>query len=138
MHSSKAIEVAAPSFEAAAAAFMVELQVSLSELLTAIPSPIRRAVDLERSLHLDKKLAWQVFRLANTTSLAEAVNVPAAPSVRRLLEAARRRKVPRETVDRVAAAFERFEELVVRHAGDREGLNTLLSSTSSGKNDQYE
>jgi hypothetical protein len=138
MHSSKAIEVAAPSFEAAAAAVMAELQVSLTELLTSLASPIRRAVDLERSLHLDKKLAWQVFRLANTTSLVEAVNVPAAPSVRRLLEAARRRKVPREIVDRVAAAFERFEALVVHHAGDREGLNTLLSSTSSGKNDQYE
>src|SRR5262245_60755168 len=138
MHSGKAIEVPAPSFEAAAAAVMTELQTSLSELLSSLQGTIRRAVDLERSLHLDKKLAWQVFRLANTTSLVEAVNVPAPPSVRRLIDAARRRKVPRETVDRVAAAFERFEELVVHHAGDREGLNTLLSSTSSGKNDQYE
>jgi hypothetical protein len=138
MNSGKAIEVAAPSFEAAAAAVMSELQVSLSELLTAVHPHVRRAVDVERTLGLDKKLAWQVFRLANTASLVEAVNVPTTPSVRRLLESARRRKAPRETLERISAAFDRFEELVLHHAGDREGLNSLLSGTPSGKNDQYE
>jgi hypothetical protein len=138
MHGGKAIEVAAPSFELAAGAVMAELQASLGELLRSLPGQVRRAVDVERSLHLDKKLAWQVFRLATTQGLTEATNVPALPSVRRLLEAARRRKLTREVIDRVAQAFDRFEELVVHFAGDREGLNALLSGTSSGKNDQYE
>jgi hypothetical protein len=138
MQSTRPVEVPAASFRTAAETVVSELQASLSALFAALPGSIRRAVDVERSLGLDKKLAWQLFRLVNSTALTDASNVPGLPSIRRLVEAAKRRKVPKEVIDRVSAAFERFEEFAVQHAGDRDGLTSLLSGISSEKNDQYE
>jgi hypothetical protein len=126
------------SVEDSAAAVMDELRASLTELMTSLSDSISRAVDLERSLRLDKKLAWQVFRLARSRGLSEVGNVPARPSIRRLLQAARRRNVSKRIVDRVDAAFVRFDELAIEHGGDREGLFSILGGRAGTGAEQFD
>jgi hypothetical protein len=139
MSRSQPVEVPAlASLEDSATAVMGELRGSLTALLNRLPDPIARAVDLERSLRLDKKLAWQVFRLARSAGLSEIANVPSRPSVKRLLEAARRRKISRPLVDRVAAAFLRYEEFAVEHGGDREGLLSIVGGRTGISGEQFE
>ena len=117
---------------------MANLQRALADLVTALPDPIERAVDLENALRVDKKLGWQVFRLARSASLAEAANVPSRRSGARLLAAAEARDVPRPVIENIRAAFRRFEEFAAEHGGDREGLTSLLRGIASEKDDQYE
>ncbi len=138
MSGSQPVEVSARSVDDSAAAVMTDLREALNGLLGVLADPIDRAVDLERSLRLDKKLAWQVFRLARSQGLSEVANVPPRPSVRRLLDAARRRKVPKRLVEKVESAFRRFEALVVEHGGDREGLFSIIGSRTGATGEQFE
>lgn len=123
-----------PTFEEAAAGVMTDVRAALRDLTIQLSArgprpapPIARAVDLERSLKLDKKLAWQLFRLTQAATLAEAAHVPARASVRRLLAAARARGVSKPTLDRVGKAFESFESFAHAHGGDREGLLSMIA-----------
>jgi hypothetical protein len=115
------------SFERAAVSAMGGLSSAFSELVAALGGSIRRPVDLERALELEPKLAWQVFRIALAEApLAEAGNVPSRPSVQKLVAAAASRGVPESVIKRMDSAIEAFEECAARHAGDREGLLSLV------------
>lgn len=115
---------------------MGALRSALSELLAALPGPIERAVDVERALELDKKLAWQVFRLARSQTAAELGKVPAARSVGRLLRAAERHDVPEELLERVRRAFEQFDAFTAIQAGDREALVSMVRSVAGDGDEQ--
>lgn len=117
---------------------MQELRAALQDLLGALPELIRRAVDVERSLRLEKKLAWQIFRLTRSENLDEIDNVPSLVSAARVIEAARERGISREVLDRVAAAFERFESFAEDQCGDRAGLVSLVSGLSNEKSEHFE
>lgn len=112
-----------------------ELQIALNELVARVPGESSRAVDLQRGLGLEKKLAWQLFKFINAPDpIPDVAHVPGEPSMKRVLSAASRRKVPRETIDRAAAAFKRFEAFVAEH-GDRSDLISMaggLGSTGVG------
>lgn len=138
MPRTKPVQVTPPSVDGLAANVMAELHTALSELLANAGEPIARAVDVERVFRLDKTLSWQVFRLSQSAELAEAGNVPSRTAVRRLLDAARRRKTPKAVMDRVSAAFEQFEELAAVHGGDRAGLLSMMSGMLGDKSQQYD
>ncbi|MBL8999640.1 MAG: hypothetical protein JNK25_00725 [Phycisphaerae bacterium] len=125
-------------FEEAAKDVMINLQASMKELITALPGTIRRAVDLERALGLEKKLAWQAFRLSRGTGVGELVNIPSLASAARLSEAALARGVPSVVVEQVSAAFERFESLVADHCGDRACLLSMVSGLGYERRDRTE
>ncbi|MEZ6233774.1 MAG: hypothetical protein R3B68_06255 [Phycisphaerales bacterium] len=126
------------AFEGQAAASMAALGEALAHMFDALGAPIERAVDVERALGLDKKLAWQVFGLARDRSTAQIANVPARRSMARLLEAASRHGVgdaPRAAVEQ---AFERFEAFTASHAGDRDVLVTMVRGIGSSVDEQAE
>jgi hypothetical protein len=132
------VQVAAQPFETAAATVMADLQAALGALVDSLPDPIRRAVDLERCLKLDKKLAWQIFRLSRTSDLGETANVPSLTAAARVMDAARKRGTPEKTLERVREAFESFENLASLHGGDRAGLMSMLSGMAGEQGEQYE
>ena len=127
-----------PSFQVMLTSVMNEVQESLAELVDSLPETIRRAVDLERALRLEKKLAWQVFRLSRSESLREVGNMPSRASLERVLEAARRKHVPRAVTERVNTAFTRFDDFAEAHCGDRAGLISMVSGLSYQKSDLFE
>lgn len=121
-----------------AAAVLADLQASLTALLEGLPAPIHRPVDLERLLGLDKKLAWQVYRVARSAHpLDEVQNLPARASMRRLLQAARKRHIPQPLIDKLDGSFARFDRFLVVHTSDRDGLVSLLSGMGGKNDDQF-
>lgn len=123
------VEVAARSFTDAVSDVLGELSQAFAEVLAGLPMPIRRAVDLERALQFDKKLAWQIFRFARATNPAvEGLNVPSAAAVRRLMSAAEGRGVSTEATARLIEVFERYETFVAEHAGDRDSFHSMVGS----------
>lgn len=117
------------NFEHHAGVVLCRLQHALLGLLNAAEGGITKAADVERAFGVDYKLGWQVYRVATAeTPLAAGAHVPVSASMKRLLTAAARRRVPSETIEQVQAAFEDFDSLVQHHAGSRDGLTALLSA----------
>src|SRR3954470_19971530 len=85
------------SFEDLVTGALGDLQVATGTLIEQLPETIRRAVDLERTLQVDRKLAWQIFRLSRSSGLGELENVPTRAPVQRVIEAARALGVQDET-----------------------------------------
>lgn len=116
-------------FEQAAAVVLGELQHALAELFTAPSVEIEKISDVEKAFGINHLLAWQLFRIVNAQNpLAAGMHVPARVSLKKLLTAATRRKVPGAMTDRVSDAFEAFERLVRSEAGDREEMDAMLSA----------
>ncbi len=126
-NATKPLQVQTVAVEDEAAAVLGELQAALVELVGSLPGRNARAVDLQRTLGLDKKLGWQLFTFVSASHVVDEVSsVPGAPSMKRIIAAAGRKKSPRAVLDRVAGAFEAFEEFVDGHGGDRDELAMLL------------
>src|SRR3954468_1712033 len=109
MMGGQAVHVPTVSFDEMAGRVMEDLQVAVREVISSLPQAVRRAVDLERALELERKLAWQVFRLSRATGLSEVTNVPSLGSGLRVAAAARARGVPDPVLERFRQSFERFE-----------------------------
>jgi hypothetical protein len=99
---------------------------------------VARAVDLERQLQVDKKLAWRVFRLVNSSGLREAANVPGRPAMKRLLASAEASGAPGPVIRRIADASERFERFATMQGGNREEMISLMVRMAGETSDSYE
>jgi hypothetical protein len=106
---------------------MRSLQQALAALFQAAPSPITRAVHVERAFTLDHQTGWQVYQIATADNpLAATIHVPAPAAMRRLLKSAARRRVPAPIVARVSDAFDAFDALVQEHALDRAEFEAMV------------
>ena len=130
---------ASRSFEEAASSVLEQLQTALADLLAASPEHVRRPTDVEEVFGVDYRLSWQVFRIANSKNpLAAGAHVPARVSMKKLLKAAARRRVPRAIIDRVNAAFDDFERFVETDAGDRATMDSMLGALLPEERDKHE
>jgi hypothetical protein len=118
-------------FEQAATVVLGNLQNNMLALVRAIGrAEIRKAADVERALGMDRKLCWQVFRIATASHpLAAGANVPARVSVERLLKTAEKKQVAPEIIQGVASAFDDFERLVQSHAASRDEFDAIIATT---------
>lgn len=129
------------SFRSAAEESLRRLQVSLAGVLGSL-SPVdhpRRAADLQRILLVPAKLAWQIHRVANAGKpLAEATNVPGKAAMRRFLDAASKHGASPKWIDEVAAAYQRFDDLIQLHAGSRTAFDSMIDGFVAGGSDQID
>ena len=114
---------------------MGRLRSALGALIEAIPQPINKAADLHRTLGVDPKLGWQVFKVVNAEDTAGAgINVPKRVSMQRFLKAAAGCGVPADVIDHTSTAFNEFEDLVSEHAGDRASFESMVSAIGDQDN----
>ena len=112
-------------------AVLDRLQTALRELIEATPGMTTRAADLQRTLEIPKKLAWQIHRLAYSDDpLSQAANFPGPAALGRLLDAATDRGVPPDRVAAVVEAAAAFERLIDDHAASRSEFDSILSGLS--------
>jgi hypothetical protein len=130
-----AVQVPIVPFEDRVGQVIDDLQTSVREVIQSLPESIRRAVDLERALRIERKLAWQVFRLSRANGLAEVTNIPSLSSAARVADAARARGVSEPVIDRFKAAFEQLENFAVEQCGDRAGLISMVSGLAHGQSE---
>jgi hypothetical protein len=135
---SSPVTVEAVPFADASAAVITQVRAALSELVAALPGPVTRAVDIERQLQVDRKLAWRIFRVVQSSGLSEAANIPARPVIRRLLAAAEVQGIPEAVVRRVSEASECFERFASRHGGSREDLIALVARMSGEESERFD
>jgi hypothetical protein len=118
----------ASSFADEAAIVMRTLRAAIAKLVEATPNGARKSQDLQKLFGIDGKLSWQVFKLAGPgDALSLAPHVPSTTAMRRLLAAAKQHGIAKQRVEAVRAAYERFEQLVEVHAGDRTSFYSMAS-----------
>ncbi len=104
------------------------VQSSLTTLFVALPRPIRGGADLQRELGLPSTLSWQLHGAASAPDpIAAAMQIPGRHATKRMLMAAAGKRVPKAILSKAAEAFETFEQVVERHAGDRAAFGSMLS-----------
>lgn len=110
---------------------------AMRRLLTAMPTRYRKAIEVQRSLGIDPKLASQVFKLATASDPAAVGGiVPGPPSMRRFLDTARRQPIDVTLVDAVATAAAAYEQLIQRHAESRSAFESMVSAAGSASAQQ--
>lgn len=116
---------------------MEALRVAVMAVISALGG-VNRPADLQKALNLDKKLAWQMFRLASTADpLGSGSTTPSRISLRRFLNAAKARGVDPAHLERVYTAYDAFEQLVETHAGDRTSFNSMLSGATGAIDNEW-
>lgn len=117
------------AFETESRETLRRLRASFLALMAAVPGTPGRAADVGRALSVDKKTAWQVFKIISSDDpFACASHVPTGKALERVLRAAGDRGVPISMTDGVRATTRAFDELVMRYAGDRSVFDTMVSS----------
>jgi len=118
--------------------FQTDARESLEHLVSASAALIsqldqrpQKPADVVRSLKLDKKLGWQVYRIATATDPMHAGAYLLSPvSVQKLLDAADVAGVGAEVCKRLSDAFEECEVLIRRHASDRASFALMATSAA--------
>jgi hypothetical protein len=121
-------------FEQEASLILRELQSSVAALIGAIRGA-ERAADVAHLLQIDRALGWKMWKIAASgSSLPAPKHIPGRQGFDRFITAARWHGIQSSLIEAARGAYERFESLADRHAGDRASADILLGSlTDSGR-----
>ncbi|WP_428937472.1 hypothetical protein [Fontivita pretiosa] len=101
----------------------------VSRVVAAIPGSPAGPVRLARAVGIDKVLASRLLRAAaGKDPVAVLKMMPGPEPLRRFASAAAKAGVARELVEQFQAAVAEFDELIRTEAGDRSGLDAILSA----------
>lgn len=126
-------------FASQARIVLEEVQSSMAALMLSIPvsgTPIKNAATLQKALGIDRKLAWQAFRLATMDDpLAAGLLVPGKPSLSRIVATSKSKGLPQPIIDRLQKAMADFQNFVELSAGGRDTFDSILSGMCSDGSD---
>jgi len=95
------------------------------------PRAIRSATDLASVSGINQKSAWMLYRTAHSSdALAEAGLLPKRGALRSLTDAASKCGVSKRRIKRTQDAYEEFDAVVRRIAGDRDTFSEMAASWS--------
>ncbi|MGC4030128.1 MAG: hypothetical protein QM754_00055 [Tepidisphaeraceae bacterium] len=124
-------------FRANATQVLGRLRSSIEGVVYSVTKTLQNSRSLQNALGVDLNVSWQIFKLLGPIeTLATITYVPAAVSVKKLLNLAKKRGVAAEALDEVNAAFAAFECLVAETTGDREQFENLVMSFSDSPESQ--
>lgn len=90
-----------------------------------------RGLDLERSLGLDKTLAWKVASAASCSYPFDvARHIPGKSAMKIIVGAGKKHGIKEELLRRVERTYAEYERLIDTHAGDRASLEMMLCGYS--------
>jgi hypothetical protein len=115
------------------------LGTTLNAVVDAVPGAPHGPQRLAQMLGVDKVLTSRVLKAArNRDPLAVAHLVPGPEPLRRLLRSAKKQNTPDHLVKAAMAAVDDFERLIRREAGDRSGLDAIISAWLPAAREQFE
>ncbi|MCC6320738.1 MAG: hypothetical protein IT438_04800 [Phycisphaerales bacterium] len=114
------------------------LRLALGAVLRALPAEARSAAELAKLLGLNRKIAWQVWRIADAEERSPLQVLPGPVALEGFLLACAGEGVSVELLDEARAAIRRFDDLAELHGGDRASLMTLLRQSRGGRGEGAE
>lgn len=105
-----------------------DLARSFAGVLAALPGGPHRPLWLARALGVNTVLTSRLLKAAQQDDpLAVAHMIPGPEPLRRLLRTAEKKKVDRALIEEARGAVDRFAQLIDVEAGDRSGLDAIIS-----------
>jgi hypothetical protein len=119
------------SLEEVAPAAARQLRGALLEALGAVGFSASKPLHFSRELGVDKSLGWKVARfITEEDEIAAIRHLPGKPGLKIVVERLHASRVPTVLVDRVSGAIDELDQMIVRHAGDRDSFDLMLQSLS--------
>ena len=116
-----------------------ELGKKIGDVLDAIPYGTHGPAALARTIGIDKILAGRVLKAArNSDPMAVLYAAPGPEPLRRVLRAARKQGVSADLVSEAEVSVRRFASLIRVEAGDRSGLDAMLSAWLPAARSEFE
>jgi hypothetical protein len=127
-------------FEIDAVAALGKLQIALREVIAAIPGPsLRRPADLQKTLGVHRKLAWQIHKFAHAPGpMAEATILPSARAIRQVVNAVRKHGGPEHMIRTADDAIDQIEDVIKQYAGTRAHFDSMLAGLASKESEQID
>lgn len=105
----------------------------LIELYASMDLDPSQPQEVARRMGLNKNLTWKISKIINATEALSAIpHMPGASGMEILLTSLETAGAPRQLIDGVREATDRFDQVVERHAGDRANLDLMLDSMGLG------
>lgn len=102
---------------------------TFGSLLASLPGAPHRPQELARTLNINKDLSSRILKVVeNRDPIAIAHAIPGPEPLRRLIRAGARRKIERGVLRAAEQSVDEFESLIRNVAGDRGGLDTIISA----------
>lgn len=102
---------------------------SFRSVLDGLPGAPHRPLDLARSFSLNKDVSSRLLKATSSLDpIAVTHLIPGPDPLRKLLRAAAKRKVNAVLIAQAEAAVREFERLIDEMAGDRSGLDAIISA----------
>lgn len=115
------------NFETQAGRVLGGYRDAIADLVQSAAVQSGKGADLERSLGLDKTLAWKVSSAASCAYPFDvARHIPGKSAINILIKAGRSQGVDESVLGRLSSAYQEYESLIKAHAGDRATLEMML------------
>ena len=117
-------------FAVAVATVARSMGAAMRDLLAELPGGERgwTGSELASALDIDVNLAWKVLNVAKPGSPATVLErVPGGAAMQILTRAAKRTGIDAALISRLETAMDAYDALIDAHAGDRSGLEALLT-----------
>src|SRR5262245_1161077 len=102
---------------------------ALIELYDSIGADPGSPQETARRFGLNRNLTWRISRVIGSQDPFAALNhLPSSQGTDLLIQAFRKAGAPRDATDHLERAIRQFNEVVERHAGDRDQLELTLES----------
>ncbi len=139
MSAASTIRDAPRSFEDDVRAAVGGLRRCLLEMFRAAGVEPTNTAEVHRSFGVDRKLGWQVARVAHDQNLFDACrHFPGDAAMARFLVAAGERGVEAGLIERAGEAARDLSAVIERHSGSRVAFDQMLAGLSAGASDQEE
>lgn len=113
------------------------LVAAMSRTVRRGPRGVIRAVDVATGLGIDRKLAWRVVQIMQSSEPIEIVrNVPGSAGLEKCLAAAMERGLDVAEAERVREAYGAYQDVVRTHAADRGTFEAIVSRAARARGDQ--
>ena len=119
------------SLEIDAKRVLSRLRHAFGEVIQSLPGKISRPHEIQKTLQIDKRLAWKIAKFVHDDDLFGSVRHLAGPGgIDIFLNAASQKNVPAELITSTKQAVDDFERLIKTHAGGRAALEMMLGGYS--------
>lgn len=114
---------------------LAQLRRATAAVLSRMPNPVQRPIDLAGALGLDRSLAWKLWQVARGEGqIPSPKHIPGRSGYRIFADAAVQRGVDSALVTEARDAFDAFHRLGRAHAADRASMDILLGRfTAEGR-----
>lgn len=122
------------TFEEDARFILSDLRGGLLAVIRALPGGVRKAADIHKATRVPPAIGWGVYRAATAENVFEVGRfVPKRDALKKFLRSAASLGVADAKIDAVEKTLDAFEDMIERHVGDREMLDSVLAGFTSNR-----